>query len=294
MTRLFASLALVACVSCGSSDSDGNGGSGGAGHTGDTNAAATGGKGASQSVTGVGGGGSGFYRPAPHASWQWQLSGTLDTSLDVEAYDVDMIETSDADLATLKAAGRKVICYFSAGSYEPYRPDESSFAAADKGKELDGWPGELWLDTRSENVRTIMRARLDTAKARGCDAVEPDNVDGYSNDSGFPLTAQTQLDFNTFIATEAHARGLSVGLKNDIDQVGDLVASFDWALNEECFTYDECDGYADTFIAAGKAVFQAEYVDESQLDAVCAVTSPLGLSTLIKHLELDAYRVPCP
>ena len=32
----------------------------------------------------------------------------------------------------------------------------------------------------------------------------------------------------------------------------------------------------------------------SRAGAVCAVTRPLGLSTLIKRLELDAWRVPCP
>jgi hypothetical protein len=38
----------------------------------------------------------------------------------------------------------------------------------------------------------------------------------------------------------AHARGLSVGLKNDLEQVKALVADFDWALNERCFRYNEC------------------------------------------------------
>lgn len=238
--------------------------------------------------------GSSMFAPAPGTGWQWQLSGTLDTTVDVPVYDVDMIETSDADLAKLKADGRKVICYFSAGSYEPFRPDAGQFDAADLGNELDGWPGERWLDTRSTAVRDIMKARLDVAKMRGCDAVEPDNVDGYSNDSGFPLTAATQLEYNQFIAAEAHARGLSVGLKNDLEQVAELAPHFDWALNEECFTYDECDVYTASFIAAGKAVFHAEYVDAAQLSAVCAVTKPLELSTLLKNLELDAFRLPCP
>lgn len=297
--------ALSTCLACssGSSEDDPDG-AGASGATGSPSAAQSTALAATASAAASGstgttssastGSGSQWFSPTPLTSWQWQLSGTLDTSIDVEVYDVDMVETSDADLAALHTAGRKVICYFSAGSYEPYRPDAADFAAADKGNELDGWPGELWLDTRSNGVREIMKARLDYAKGRGCDAVEPDNVDGYVNDSGFPLTADTQLDFNRFIADEAHARGLSVGLKNDVDQLGDLVDSFDWALNEECFTYDECDGYQTTFVAAQKAVFQTEYVDAAQLDTVCAVTTPLGLSTLIKHLELDAYRVPCP
>ena len=139
-----------------------------------------------------------------------------------------------------------------------------------------------------------MRRRLDLAASRGCDAVEPDNVDGYANDTGFDLTAADQLDYNRFIAAEAHNRGLSVGLKNDIDQVGDLEPYFDWALNEECFTYDECARYRDNFLAANKAVFHAEYVEPGRIADVCAVTDPLGLSTLVKKIELDAFRLPCP
>jgi hypothetical protein len=153
---------------------------------------------------------------------------------------------------------------------------------------------ELWLDIRSTLVRDIMKKRLELAVTKKCDAVEPDNVDGYSNDNGFGLTAAHQLDFNKFIAAEAHARGLSVGLKNDIDQLADLVDSFDWALNEECFTYKECDTYGPTFIQAGKAVFHAEYVNAGKLSAVCAVTKPLQISTIIKNIDLDAYRLPCP
>ena len=56
-------------------------------------------------------------------------------------------------------------------------------------------------------------------KTKGYDGVEPDNVDRYVNASGFDLDADAQLAFNRFIANEAHARGLSVGLKNDLDQV---------------------------------------------------------------------------
>src|SRR5205085_2177089 len=134
------------------------------------------------------------------------------------------------------------------------------------------------------------KSRLDLAAQKGCDGVEPDNVDGYQNSPGFSLTAGTQLDFNRFIASEAHTRGLSVGLKNDTDQLADLVDSFDWALNEQCYDYNECDGYSNTFIAAGKAVLNAQYNALSQLNDICAVTKPLGLSTILKNQNLDAAR----
>ncbi len=237
--------------------------------------------------------------PATGTSWQWQLSHyPVDTSVDVAVYDVDLFEISDSQLAQLHAAGRKVICYFSAGSREDWRPDAAKFDPADVGRELDGWPGENWLDIRSSRVRVLMEARLDRAAARGCDAVEPDNVDGYANNSGFPLTEADQVDFNRFLATAAHARGLSVGLKNAVDLIARLEPDFDWALNEECLAYGECAAYA-PFLASGKAVFHVEYVDDTAAGparqaAVCADPSRAGFSTLIKLWDLDAWRLSCP
>jgi len=201
-------------------------------------------------------------------------------------------------LAQLRADGRKIICYFSAGSREDWREDASAFDPADIGRPLDGWPGENWLDIRSPRVRVIMEARLDRAAARGCDAVEPDNVDAYANDSGFPLTRQDQLDYNRFLANAAHARGLSVGLKNAVDLIADLQPDFDWALNEECLAYEECTAYA-PFLNAQKAVFHVEYVDAAadgpaRLAQVCADPSRQGFSTLVKLWDLDAWRLSCP
>jgi len=105
--------------------------------------------------------------------------------------------------------------------------DAASFPANVKGSGTAG-RGRNWLDIRSDGVKTIMAARLDLIKSKGFDAVEPDNVDGYSNSTGFPLTAQDQLNFNEWIAAQCHQRGLSVGLKNDVDQVGTLQPYFDW------------------------------------------------------------------
>jgi hypothetical protein len=291
MNRLAALLcaAALACA-CGTDENGASGGSGGSGATGGGGAGGSGGGGG-----GAGGGGStSWWQPAPGTTWQWQLSGLpIDTSFDVAAYDVDLFTTTDAEITTLHADGRILVCYFSAGSWESFRPDAADFAEAVKGNSLDPpFQDELWLDIRDATVRALMQARLDLAAARGCDAVEPDNVDGYANDNGFALTAADQLDYDAFIAAEAHARGLSVGLKNDLDQIPDLEPLFDWALNEECFTYDECNAYQPAF--AAKAVFHAEYVDAAELGAVCAVTQPLGLSTLLKNIELDAYQLPCP
>jgi hypothetical protein len=240
----------------------------------------------------------GVWHPAPATSWAWQLSGTLDSSVDVAMYDLDLFETTPEQIAGLHAAGRVVVCYFSAGTFENGRPDAASFSAADLGKTLPDWPDERWLDVRSDGVRTIMTERLDLAARKACDGVEPDNVDAYANDSGFPLGEAEQLDYNRFIAKEAHARGLSVGLKNAVGLVAQLEPSFDWALNEECLAFSECETLA-PFLAAGKAVFHVEYVDNqadgpARRDQVCASAAISGFSTLIKTWDLDAWYLACP
>jgi len=232
------------------------------------------------------------WQPAPGTSWQWQLSGTIDTSFDVAMYDVDLVDAPDAVLTTLRDRGTRVVCYFSAGSYEEWRADADEFPAATLGNPLDGWPGERWLDVRSDEVRAIMRARLDLARDRGCDAVEPDNVDGHDNDTGFAITEAEQRDFLTFLQTEAHARGLSIGLKNALGLIPDLVDQFDWSLNEECFAFDECD-LLDPFVAAGKAVFQVEYGAPALAATICDDANAHDFDTLIKDLELGPERTSC-
>ena len=232
---------------------------------------------------------SGIWQPKPGTSWQWQLSGAVDTSLDVKMYDIDLFETPTATINQLKADGRIVICYFSAGSYEDWRPDADTIPAAGRGKKMAGWD-ELWLDVRNSGVRDVMKKRLELAKSKGCHGVEPDNVDGYTNNTGFPLTAADQLSFNKFLAAEAHARGLSIGLKNDLHQIPQLVTIFDWALSEECMEFNECDTLA-PFIKAGKAVFHVEY--KGSQSSICAQAKTLKFDTLIKHLLLDAWLQAC-
>ena len=239
-----------------------------------------------------------WYRPTPNVSWQWQLQGTLNTSYNVAIYDIDLFDTSTDQILRLQNASKKVICYFSAGSYESFRADSNRFLETDLGSPLDGFADEKWLDIRSGNVKSIMLRRLDLAVTKGCDGVEPDNMDGYANDSGFPLTAEDQLTFNRFIANEAHRRGLAVGLKNDLDQIPELVEYFDFAVNEQCFEFDECNELS-PFINSGKAVLNAEYlklyvINTNSRNRLCSSAISQQLSSLILPIELDdSYRDSC-
>ena len=239
----------------------------------------------------------GLWTPAPGTSWQWQLTETIDTSVEVDVYDIDLFDAPQSVIDELHAAGRIVICYFSAGSYEEWRDDADAFPDGAIGNPLDGWPGEAWLDHRDQGVRDVMSARLDVAVDKNCDAVEPDNVDGYTNNSGFDLSGADQIDYNRFLAEEAHARGLSIGLKNDLEQIPELLDDFDWALDEECVTWNECE-LLEPFIDAGKAVFHVEYVDDPSdgqdlADAICPDALDRQFSTLVKEWDLGPWRIAC-
>ncbi|MEK6849303.1 MAG: endo alpha-1,4 polygalactosaminidase [Nanoarchaeota archaeon] len=234
---------------------------------------------------------SNWWMPRPSLSWQWQLMGELNEEYDVDVYDVDLFDTSKESIAALKAKGSRVICYFSAGSYEDWRSDEADFSDDVLGNTLEGWEDEKWLDiSRIELLAPVMRKRLDLAVEKGCDGVEPDNVDGYANDNGFSLTAQDQLGYNKWLAAEAHERVLAIGLKNDVDQILELVNDFDFAVNEQCFEYGECELLL-PFVEREKAVFGVEY--ELEPEEFCERAKSMRLSWLKMEYDLDGGRISC-
>ena len=205
------------------------------------------------------------------------------------------LEATTADVTSLHAAGKKVVCYVSAGTWEDWRPDADRLPAAILGNRVDGWPGERWLDVRDirtagSSLAAVMRGRLDMCAQKGFDSVEFDNVDGYTNASGFPLTAGDQKMYNAWLANEAHARGLTALLKNDIDQLAALEPYFDGALNEQCNQYRECEGYG-VFVHRGKPVFNAEYGSSTTF---CAADKAAGINGVRLAVALDDSRFdPC-
>lgn len=232
-----------------------------------------------------------IWHPAPGTTWQWQLTEPIDTSYNVQMYDVDLNDTPQSTIDQLHSQGRTVICYFSPGSYENWRDDANQFPKIVVGKKYIGWAGEYWLDIRQMGVLApIMRDRLDLAVAKGCDGVEPDNIHGFTQPTGFPLTYDQQMTYNMWLANEAHIRSLSIGLKNDLEQIPDLVTTYDWTLNEQCYEFDECD-LLQPFIAHGKAVFGTEY--NTKPADFCLQANAAQYSFIRKHLDLDAWVIPC-
>jgi hypothetical protein len=232
------------------------------------------------------------WTPGLVTSWQWQLS-TVPTAsqlLSVQMYDVDGFNADASLIRAMHAKNIHAVCYLSVGTYENWRADASSFPASVLGLG-NGWPGEQWLDIRQISALTaVMTARFQMCKDKGFDAVEPDNVDGYANATGFPLTGADQIAFNTWVASAVHSMGMSVALKNDLDQIPTLVSKFDFAVDEQCFQYSECSSLT-PFITANKAVFEVEY--NLLPAAFCSQANAMNFNSLYKDLNLTATVTAC-
>lgn len=237
------------------------------------------------------------WRPAIENTWQIQLDEPVTTpTLRASVYDLDLFDNSAETIAQLQTLGRRVICYFSAGTYENWRPDAKSFPSSALGLDLAGFAGERYVDTRNSQVRKIMASRIELAMSKGCDGVDPDNVDSYSTTTGFPLTSADAVNYLDFMATTAHNNYLAIGLKNAGDLVNQTLAFMDWQINESCVQYDEC-ALFQPFIGAGKPVFHIEYSNNATTDTLlsaCMANGTRGFSTLIKHEDLGTWSAECP
>lgn len=235
-----------------------------------------------------------WWHPSPGLTWQWQLDEEVDTSVEAEVYDIDLY-TEQSLIDELHAQGVKVICYISVGSQEDWRPDTDQFPAEVLGNNYDGWPGEKWLDIRRiDLLAPIMRARLDLCAAKKFDGVEPDNIEIYDNNTGFPLTYEDQLVYAHWLANEAHARGLAIGIKNAPDMVANSLDFFDFAITEDAYYYEWAAKML-PFIEDGKPVFAAEYTDmDVDFKAACAWGREHNINFILKNRILTAFRVTCP
>jgi len=235
--------------------------------------------------------------PTRADTFQWDLQTPVPLTVAASVYDIDLFDNPPRVVQQLHNMGRHAICYVDVGSWENYRPDAKTYPARILGKSYPGYPDERFIDIRQLNVLgPILAKRFDLCRAKGFDAVEPDNIDTYQADTGFPITYRDQLVFNHWLVAQTHLRGLSIGQKNDGDQVRDLVGSFDWALLEECFNQQFCTRFS-PYVASGKAVFDTEYREDVSvttfLQQYCPNDRSYGYYLIYKKLALDSYRVTC-
>jgi len=231
--------------------------------------------------------------PGPGAPFQIQLDGGVPDGPGAAIVIVDNEVPADA-VAALHASGAYVVCYLSVGTWEEWRADAGAFPSEVLGRPLDDWPDERYVDLRALDVLgPIWAARLDACAAKSFDAVDPDNIDAFENDSGFPLTADDAVAAYAWLADAAHARGMAVGQKNAPSLAGRLVGLADFAVTEECLTQGWC-GEVAAYVDAGKPVLAIEYVEDgATLGRWCASARAARLSLLVTTLDLPGTGERC-
>jgi hypothetical protein len=226
-------------------------------------------------------------------SWYWYLGKDIidNLNLSYDAYDLDLEYINLSIIKYLHKHNKLVICYFSAGTYEEFRPYADRFPKEIIGNKLESWKDESWLNIRDyDKFKDIISSLLTSAKEKGCDGVEADNVDAFINHNGFNLSYNDQLRYNLWLSEQAHKLGLAIGLKNDIEQIKDLVKYFDFAINEQCFQYDECTNLME-FTKRNKAVFGVEY--NLGTKEFCSKAKQLNFSFYTANYNLDGGLWRC-
>ena len=235
--------------------------------------------------------------PSGKVAWDWQIGASSDSAIvapaGVTLMDLDGFNTSAAKVADLKSRGVYTVCYIDAGSFEPGRPDSAQYPSYLKIQQDPAWPAEYFLDVTdvfedNSVLASILVNRMQMCKAKGFDALEPDNLQNDENVTGGRITLQQQIDFNGWVADQAHAQGLAVTQKNGPDKsllrdrTGKMmVEKFDGILNEECQQYGECSTLSE-YARRGKLALNIEYT--TALD--CALSNNLKINSLKRDLGL--------
>lgn len=230
------------------------------------------------------------WEPRVGESFYIQYNSDIDFTRQVDVYNLDGERTTAAQVKLLRDRGVVSVCYVNAGAFEDWRADKGTFPAEVIGEPLDGWPGENWLDIRRLDVLIpIMSARIQKCADKGFVAVDPDNTDGWQQDTGFPIKPADQIAYQRALAAEAHKRGLAIGLKNNPEQLEQLAPIVDFAVNEQCVELEECDRYR-SFLASGKPVYTVEY--RGNIADICRKIPP-GMSVIRKDRGLSKGGQTC-
>ncbi|CAG5068138.1 hypothetical protein DYBT9623_00867 [Dyadobacter sp. CECT 9623] len=240
-----------------------------------------------------------WWKPVYGVSFDWDLDDlNAGDRFSADVVDVDAFTTSAEQVAALHAQGKKVIAYLSVGTLENDRPDAGLLPKEVIGKVYPEWPEERWLDIRQpEKLRPWLNSRFNMIINKGFDAIEPDNLDSYENETGFQITETDTRRYCDFLIEMAHRNGLGIGQKNVPELAPDYSAKFDWMLTEDAFEQGWQD-QAQPFTALNKPVFATEYTDMTSKavfeNTFCPKAKSLRIYAVLKKRDLDKWSSACP
>ncbi|WSV08467.1 endo alpha-1,4 polygalactosaminidase [Streptomyces sp. NBC_01020] len=197
--------------------------------------------------------------PPVHAGFDYQIGGAYTPPSGVKVV--------SRDHEASPAAGLYNICYVNAFQAQPGAEkdwDSDLLLRKANGDVVydKNW-GEALLDLRTADKRRRVAEKvdgwIDGCADKGFQAVEPDNYDSYTRSSKL-LSAADAEAYITLLSQHAHDRGLAIAQKNTSQLSGDRAKTgLDFAIAEECGTWDECGDYTDAF---GSNVIVIEYTDK--------------------------------
>lgn len=258
----------------------------GGGTTGGTNGASTtGGK----PVDGTTGGSSAIPQLPPNTGFDYQIGSDYQLPANAGVVSRDWFGGSPAPDAYN-------ICYvnaFQTQSDDDYvdRPDEKSnwpqgLVLTSLGDDPN-WTGEYLIDITTPAKRSQAAAwvgqMVQTCKNKGFQAVEYDNLDSWTRFEDTPVANQVTfgraeaIGYASLLTDLAHDLGLAVAQKNTADltrsEAIDMIG-FDFALVEECGTYNECDVFTAVY---GNKMIAVEYTDAGFATACAGVGDSISV-----------------
>lgn len=228
-------------------------------------------------------------------TWNWQLSPPYNLAQDVNILNLDLDEVKPEDMTILEQNGVTSICYVSVGTLENWRTDIDQFPDEIIGKAYGDWPDEKFLDISAlDLVLPLMQARFERCANAGFNAIEPDNMDVFGNDSGFDISRAQSVTYFKKLAEIAHKLGLKIAQKNVPELSPQLSDTFDFAVTESCYQDDSCHEY-ELYAEKGKAILDAEYSDRPiDFEAACIYATDNKISMILKDRDLTQSYQACP
>lgn len=240
-----------------------------------------------------------WWKPEAEISFDWVLGkSNSNDSFNTSIVDLDAFETSSETVFKLHTQGKKVIAYLSVGTIENTRSDSHLLPKEIIGNIYPQWPEEKWLDIRKlDKMKPWLSSRLSMIKQKGFDAIEPDNLDAYENNTGFDINLIDTKTFCDYLISLSHSMGLGIGQKNMPELAIEYSSKFDWALIEDAF-YQGWSKELKPYIDKNKPVFSVDYTDNVPQEifetTICPKSKIMKYSTILKNRNLDKWTFFCP
>ncbi len=214
--------------------------------------------------------------------------------------DLDVLDTPKKVIDILHKDLNIVIWYINVWAIENYRDDYKDFSDEIVWRVYPWWEDEKFLDIKNyDKFKYLILNRLDIAKEKWFDWIEPDNMDTFDNqeETWFKITKEDEINYIKWLNKEVKKRWMFLIQKNAPELSNSLDDILDWVLIEWAF-YNNIFKYYLNYIKKWKIVLNVEYTDNTNKDYflqyVCKKSNELWFISILKNRDLDDFILECP